>query len=123
MFYLVLIFTLVIAGLIALVIFQWRKIKQLQNERAGIFKEKQDIENSSKGLKAYNQKIQQQKQEQQAQILNLLDKQEKITNNDVEKLLGVSDATATRYLDALEKQDKIEAFGKSAKAAFYRLKH
>lgn len=122
MFYLVLIFTLVIAGLIALVIFQWRKIKQLPNERAGIFKEKQDIENSSKGLKAYNQKIQQQKQEQQAQILNLLDKQEKITNNDVEKLLGVSDATATRYLDALEKQGKIEAFGKSAKTAFYRLK-
>jgi len=31
-----------------------------------------------------------------------------LTNNDVEKSLGVSDATATRYLDELEKEKIIE---------------
>ena len=43
----------------------------------------------------------------------------KITNNDVEKLLGVSDATATRYLDALEKEGKIRQVGKRGRFVYY----
>lgn len=40
-------------------------------------------------------------------ILKLFETQEKINNNDVQKLLSVSDATATRYLEELEKEGKI----------------
>src|SRR3989344_6982590 len=43
----------------------------------------------------------------------------KITNDEVEKLLHVSDATATRYLSALEKQGKIQQVGKTGKAVTY----
>jgi len=47
---------------------------------------------------------------------------QKITNNDVEKLLGVSDATATRYLDELEKEGKLKQVGKTGQGVFYILK-
>ena len=42
-----------------------------------------------------------------------------ITNDEVEKLLHVSDATATRYLQALEKENKIKQTGVTGKAVFY----
>ena len=42
-----------------------------------------------------------------------------ITNDEVEKLLRVSDATATRYLDALEKEGRVRQEGKTGKAVFY----
>jgi len=43
----------------------------------------------------------------------------KITNNEVEKLLGVSDATATRYLNELEKEGKIQQIGTTDHAVYY----
>ena len=51
-------------------------------------------------------------------ILDLLDLRS-IVNNDVEKILGVSDATATRYLDELEKEGKIRQVGKTGKHVYY----
>lgn len=43
----------------------------------------------------------------------------KITNDQVEKLLHVSDSTATRYLDQLEKEGKIRQVGKTGKYIHY----
>lgn len=43
----------------------------------------------------------------------------KITNDEVEKLLRVSDATATRYLQTLEKEGKIQQVGVTGKAVWY----
>lgn len=42
-----------------------------------------------------------------------------VTNDEVEKLLHVSDATATRYLNALEKEGKIKQVGKTGKGVHY----
>jgi len=58
-------------------------------------------------LNTYNQKQIQEKEEKKNKILELFKTQDRITNNDIEKLLGVSDASATRYLDELEKEGKI----------------
>ncbi len=46
-----------------------------------------------------------------------------VTNNDVEKLLGVSDATATRYLSELERNGKITQIGTTGKGVYYTLKN
>lgn len=45
-----------------------------------------------------------------------------VTNNDIEKLLGVSDATATRYLSELEREGKVEQVGETGRGVEYRLK-
>ena len=55
-------------------------------------------------------------------VLNFLKEKGEITNDDVEKALGVSDATATRYLDYLQKQGLIVQIGKEGRFVKYRLK-
>ena len=50
--------------------------------------------------------------------MDFISDKDKITNNDIETLLGVSDATATRYLDELEKQGKLRQKGQN-KGVFY----
>lgn len=64
----------------------------------------------------------QQKTQGKERILKELQDKDKITNNDVEKLLKVSDATATNYLQELENENKIEQVGKTGRSVFYRLK-
>jgi predicted HTH transcriptional regulator len=45
-----------------------------------------------------------------------------ISNGDLENELGVSDATATRYLEELEQMGKIEQIGKTGRGVKYRSK-
>ena len=61
------------------------------------------------------------KQENKEKILEFLKSSDKVVNNDVEKLLGVSDATSTRYLNELEKEQKIKQIGTVGHAVYYRL--
>ena len=63
--------------------------------------------------------IQDRKHKKLEKILEALTVKGKITNDEVEKLLHVSDATATRYLSELEKEGKIQQVGKTGKAVEY----
>lgn len=62
------------------------------------------------------------KTENKQKILVFLQMNERIHNNDVEKLTGVSNATAERYLNELEKEGKLIQNGTIGKAVFYSLK-
>ena len=62
------------------------------------------------------------KLENKSKILDFLKENEKVTNNDVEKLTGVSNATAERYLDELEKEGKLQQLGKIGPSVFYTKK-
>jgi len=74
------------------------------------------------GLQKINQSRQDKKEQSKQKILELFDKKDKITNHDVRDALKVSDATATNYLDELEKEGKITQHGGSKKDTFYTLK-
>jgi len=63
--------------------------------------------------------IQDRKHKKLEKIMEALNTKGKITNDEVEKLLHVSDATATRYLSALEREGKIQQVGKTGKAVEY----
>src|SRR5450759_2943984 len=60
-----------------------------------------------------------QKVENKQKILTFVQEHGKIQNNDVEKLAGVSNATAERYLDELEKEGKLTQHGEIGHAVFY----
>ncbi|MDO8590929.1 MAG: DeoR family transcriptional regulator [bacterium] len=64
-------------------------------------------------------KVQEKKQKKLDKIMELLNTKDKVSNADVEKLFRVSDATATRYLSALQKQGKIRKVGKTGRSVFY----
>lgn len=59
------------------------------------------------------------KEEHKQKILDFIAGKEKITNNDIQNFLGVSDATAERYLNELEKEGVLNQSGKSGKYVFY----
>jgi len=69
-------------------------------------------------IKARNA-IQSRKRKKLDKVMTLFLKKQKITNDEVEKFLHVSDATATRYLSQLEKEGKIKQNGKTGKSVFY----
>jgi len=52
-------------------------------------------------------------------IFELLETNHPLTNNDVEAMLGISDATATRYFDELEKEGKVRQVGKTGRGVSY----
>ncbi|MDD5032156.1 MAG: winged helix-turn-helix transcriptional regulator [Patescibacteria group bacterium] len=64
--------------------------------------------------------IQFRKRKKLEKILELARGKGKITNNDIQKLLRVSDATATRYLSQLVKEGKLTRFG-PANNPFYQI--
>lgn len=55
-------------------------------------------------------------------ILAMMTGGREITNDDVQKALGVSDATATRYLDELEHEGLISQIGDTGAGVVYRKK-
>ena len=63
--------------------------------------------------------IQFRKRKKLDRVMSLFLKHSKITNDEVEKFLHVSDATATRYLSILEKENKIKQVGKTGKGVSY----
>ena len=62
------------------------------------------------------------KTENKQKILTFVQEHGKIQNNDVEKLAEVSNATAERYLDELEKEGKLTQHGSIGQGVFYTLK-
>ena len=63
--------------------------------------------------------IQFRKRKKLEKIMGMFLKQRTVTNDEVEKLLHISDATATRYLEQLEKEGKIKQEGKTGKSVSY----
>jgi len=55
-------------------------------------------------------------------IINLIKEKGEVANNDVEQLLGVSDASATNYMQKLEDKGLVEQVGKTGRHVKYRLK-
>lgn len=72
---------------------------------------------SRRRFKSFNEDQSETKENNKRKILEHLNT--KLTNADVENLLKVSDATATRYLDELEKEEKIRQVGKTGKHVYY----
>lgn len=63
--------------------------------------------------------IQYRKRKKLDRVMSMFLQQSKITNDEVEKFLHVSDATATRYLSILEKEGKIKQNGKTGHMVSY----
>ena len=80
------------------------------------------VKRRKSGFAGFNLKRRQAKNQAKGEILKLLKDKTSISNNDVERLLSVSDATATNYLQELENEGKIVQIGKTGRAVFYRLK-
>jgi len=64
-------------------------------------------------------KIQERKRKKLDKVMTLFEAKPQITNKDIQKLLRISSATATRYLDILESENRIKQVGNTGKSVFY----
>jgi len=55
-----------------------------------------------------------------SRLLSVAQRKGDISNHEVQALLGVSDATATRYLEELEQRGKLSQVGKTGSHVHYR---
>ena len=52
-------------------------------------------------------------------FLDFIESQGQITNDQIQQMLDMSDATVTRYLDELEKEGKIRQVGQTGRSVYY----
>ncbi len=64
-------------------------------------------------------KIQERKRKKLDKIMTIFEAKPQITNKDIQKLLRISSATAVRYLDILESENRIKQVGNTGKSVFY----
>ena len=74
---------------------------------------------SKKQKISFISKQREEKERNKQAIYELLETNHPLTNNDVEMMLGISDATATRYFDELEKEGKVKQVGKTGRYVHY----
>ena len=55
-------------------------------------------------------------------VMEMFKTETQVTNDQVQSLLSVSDSTATRYLDELEKEGKITQHGTTGHEVYYTLR-
>lgn len=77
---------------------------------------------SSPQIKKVVAEKQNEKDVRKQSIIQYLNEHESITNNKVEELLGVGDTAAYNYLEALEREGKIEQIGKEGRSVKYHLR-
>jgi Fic family protein len=72
-------------------------------------------------VKAINNQAAEQKSKNMEKVRALARERGKIANDDVEKLLGVSNATAERYLNELEKNGELKQVGTTGRNVYYEI--
>lgn len=117
--------TILILTIFALGIWVWRlrwEIKRLETEKAEREEQAEELGGlEKKGLERVNQKRSEAKEKGKERILEHLKTNNRITNDEVEKMLSVSDATATRYLEELESEGKLRQIGTVGPKVSYEL--
>lgn len=74
---------------------------------------------SRRRSKSFNSEQSENKESNKRKILELFNTKNPITNNDAEAMLEISDATATRYFEELEREGKVRQVGKTGKHVYY----
>lgn len=77
---------------------------------------------SVSGIAVHAEKQYNEKQVRKEKIVEFLKEKGTAVNDNIEALLGVSDITATRYLQELENEGRIEQVGSTGRYVSYRLK-
>ncbi len=85
-----------------------RSLNETQN------KEREDIEKKRENLEKVREYF-----ESRPSSAEATDGQARVANDDIEVLLGVSYATATRYLDEFEKEGRIRQVGRTGRHVYY----
>jgi len=98
--------------------YMWWKSKRAESKQNSPVSPKEE----TSGIDKINESRQNAKAEAKDKILKLFEGKTEITNDDVQRILAVSDATATNYLNELEQEGYITQIGKEGRGVKYTRK-
>lgn len=110
---------LIIVGIVGIILGAYLGRRRAEKESKPLDETSLDNARDKQGKERLIEKQAQEKEENKRKILEFFEPRERVANNDIEALLGVSDATATRYLDELEKEGLIRQVGKTGRHVYY----
>jgi len=79
-----------------------------------------NFSHSGGGINELNQKRGEAKEVHLSQVMELVREKGDVRNDDVEKILEVSNTTAQRYLDELEEKGHLEQIGHIGRGVYYK---
>jgi predicted HTH transcriptional regulator len=94
----------------------WREMQQPKQKE-----QKQEQEEDASGLEDFNAKRQKKIEGRKDKIVEVIKKKGSIQTGEVSDMMDVSRNTAYRYLEELEKENRVEQTQESGRAVRYRL--
>jgi len=113
------ILVLIIVGLVWVVYKSYQHNEADKKEITAIGKERDEYVELGKGLAEYNQKLVENKNLAKDKILGILKDKARTSNQEIIKELDISHTSAMRYLDDLEKEERIKQIGKTGRNVYY----
>ena len=96
---------LIIIGLVIIVLLLWQKTRE-----------------KVVGICAAVMGMDAKKRERKEKILELFASRGSLNNSDIREILKISERSVVRYLDEMEKENKVEQVGSTGRSVTYRLK-
>ncbi len=110
---------LIIVVLVGVAVRLYLLREENKKEVEAVEKERDECVSFGEGITLYQDKMVAKKQEYKNKILDLIKEKGKVSNKDIRNSLGVSEASATRYAEELETENKIKQTGKTGRSVFY----
>ena len=115
--------TFAILEIVYIFYFSKSNLKVSEIRQNSLNQKENESKNSSKSrILAINRAARGRKKTRKEKVIEFARDRRNITNDDVQNLLKVSDATATRYLEEMEKDGIIQQKGKTGKGVYYTVK-
>jgi predicted HTH transcriptional regulator len=108
-------------GAVSVWVYMSQKIKDDQREMQQPGEKEQEQEEDASGLESFNAKRQKKIEGCKDKIVEAIKKKGSIQTGEVSEMLDVSRNTAYRYLEELEKENRVEQTQESGRAVHYRL--
>jgi predicted HTH transcriptional regulator len=110
-----------IIGAVSVWVYRERKIKDDRREMQQPEQKEEEQEEDASGLESFNEKRQKKIEGRKDKIVEAIKKKGSIQTGEVSNMFNVSRNTAYRYLEELEKENRIEQTQESGRSVRYRL--
>jgi predicted HTH transcriptional regulator len=112
-----------VIGAVSVWVYMSQKIKESEREmqQPEQKEQEQEQEEDASGLESFNAKRQKKIEGRKDKIVEAIKKKGSIQTGEVSDMLDVSRNTAYRYLEELEKENRVEQIQESGRAVRYRL--
>jgi predicted HTH transcriptional regulator len=108
-------------GAVSVWVYMSQKIKDDRRETKTPEQESQEQEEDASGLESFNEKRQKKIERRKDKIVEAIREKGSIQTGEVSDMLDVSRNTAYRYLEELEKENRVEQTQESGRSVRYRL--